>query len=153
MYIFNGTEILVENGSILLGMAPDIVLSKLKIEEDKLIKLGDETETAYINIDDVIMDGLSGKCRLLFMRNQLVTVTFTPTLKEYIKLLEKVTRPALYTCVDKGYQKLKNYLGNFAFECIEDNSRFCLYKKNEYRIKLAIGIDREAVSVKLEAIK
>lgn len=89
--------------------------------------------------------------RFYFDNSGLFRIQYTPSLKEYIRKLEKVTRQGIYACAYKTYDYLCAEL-NIDNDATESSDRRTVYDVDRKRATVAIDKDNESVSIILEAM-
>lgn len=152
MFILTGKG-LKDNNKTLIGCISDsleVVKNNLEILDKDIIRL--QEEIAYFTVDNISFGKLLGSCRMLFRKNILIQIVFTPSLKEYIRKLSHITRQGVYSCVYDAYRELNNYILSLDYSCIESNERRSVYQHSPYKMTVIIDNTNESVCVIQEVL-
>lgn len=142
----------IENNGAIASINEDLVLIKHKLEiEDKNIIIL-ENQVAYTTVRNLLFGNISGECKLLFMDDTLVSISFSPNMERYISELKQVTRQGLYSCVYKAYRELNEHASKLNMICVESGEKRTIYKTKNIKISVVIDNSNESVCIKQEAI-
>ncbi len=151
MYYFTENGIENDNGVLAcINGELSSVKMNLGIDDTSIISL--ENQLKYITVSNLMFGNIEGECRLLFKNNLLISMTFTPSMKQYVSELKQVTRQELYSCVYKAYKEINEYMQSLNVLCIETGEKKTIYKINQLRISVNIDSLNESVSIVQEAI-